>query len=85
MKTFKTKITRAKRLEIADAELFEFLCFDNKIKKPVYFKIEEDISQELIHYFSLKHDDTWVIEYQYNEEGFDIFSVVRVKAKKYKQ
>jgi hypothetical protein len=74
-----TKISRHKRIELAETELFELLC-----RGMHRIELEEDISYEVINSFTNQNKE-WKITFIYNEKGWDVFlgcvSSVEVKNK----
>lgn len=80
MKIFATKLSRGKRLNLAERELFEYLttCVFLIYEETTRIKIEEDISNELISSFPYK--DTWDLKFSYNENGYDCYIVKRIKS-----
>ena len=69
-----TKISRHKRIELAETELFELLCKKNEI---IGIELEEDISYEVINSFTNQNKE-WKITFIYNEKGWDVFHSKRL-------
>jgi hypothetical protein len=75
-----TKLTRQKRINLAENEVFEYLCsYDFRLHEICSFGIEEDISNEVIFIIAFKSFADWKIKYIYNENGLDIFHAERKK------